>query len=118
MEKQALKYVLGFLALMFLCTGPATAEVCHASTACCEQEKAREFNFACFVNCENPPGVDQKSPAGSGGPDIPPPVLVGLTQLPRAEKTDPKPLFAPEPFHSQKALLLEQSRPNPPPFAK
>lgn len=118
MEKQALKYVLGFLALMFLYTGPATAEVCHASTACCEQEKAREFNFACFVNCENPPGVDQKSPAGSGGPDIPPPLLVGLTQLPRAEKTDPKPLFAPEPFHSQKALLLEQSRPNPPPFAK
>ena len=117
MEKQALKYILGFLALAFLYTGPASAEVCHASTACCVQEKASEFNFACFVNCENPPGVDQKSPAGSGGTDVPVPLLVGLVQLPRAEKTEPTPLFIPERSHSQKALLLEQSRPNPPPFA-
>merc|ERR1712146_557260 len=113
MERRVFQYILGFLGLMFLYVGPASAEVCHTGTACCVQEKAPEFNFACFANCESPPGVDQKAPASTGGPDIPPPLMVGLVQLPRAEKSEATPPLTPEPIHSQRVLLLEQSRPNP-----
>ena len=116
MGKHALKIGLFFLGLFFFTTGPVPAEMCHTEASCCVEEKAAEFNFACFVNCQNPPGVEKQAPVPNGEPDLTTPLVGILIPLPRPERVQHSFHPTPEPTHSQVCLHLARARPNPPPF--
>lgn len=90
--------------------------MCSTGESCCAREQqAVPFDYACYVNCEDPPGVEDKNFDTSSPPRLAVAVVEMLLHRERAPFGAGCDLTPPESIKPQISLILAQARPNPPP---